>query len=119
MVYDCGTPWTFLLPFFFQNEGKTTLTELPPLKVYRFRISFRIRYAGRVANSLDPDQEQSGLCLYCLLRHVSLIIQGKNGTRASRWRAIAYPRASAIAYLPTHQNSKCVPLVLIHRAIKK
>ena len=38
-------------------------------------------------------------------------------TRASRWRAIAYPRASAIAYLCAHQNSKCIPLVLIHRAI--
>ena len=38
-------------------------------------------------------------------------------TRASRWRAIAYPRASAIAYLRSHQNSKCVPSVLIHRAI--
>ena len=38
-------------------------------------------------------------------------------SRASRWRAIAYPRASAIAYLRAHQNSKCVPPVLIHRAI--
>ena len=38
-------------------------------------------------------------------------------TRASRWRAIAYPRASAIAYLPAHQNSECIPPVLIHWAI--
>ena len=38
-------------------------------------------------------------------------------TRASRCPAIAYPRASAIAYLREHQNSKCVPPVLIHRAI--
>ena len=38
-------------------------------------------------------------------------------TRASRWRAIAYPHASAIAYLHAHQNSICVPPVLIHRAI--
>ena len=38
-------------------------------------------------------------------------------TRASRWHAIAYPRASAIAYLPAHQISKCIPPVLIHRAI--
>ena len=37
-------------------------------------------------------------------------------TRASRWRAIAYPRASAIAYIPAHQSSKCIPPVLIHRA---
>ena len=41
----------------------------------------------------------------------------KYETRASRWRAFAYPRASAIAYLRAHQNSKCVPPVLIHRAI--
>ena len=33
-------------------------------------------------------------------------------TRASQWQAIAYPRASAI----THQNPKCIPPVLIHRA---
>ena len=32
-------------------------------------------------------------------------------------RNIAYPRASAIAYLPAHQNSKCIPPVLIHKAI--
>ena len=38
-------------------------------------------------------------------------------TRASQWCAIAYFRASAIAYLPAHQNSKCLPPVLIHRAI--
>ena len=38
-------------------------------------------------------------------------------TRASRWRIIAYPRASAIAYLRVRQNSKCVPPGLIHRAI--
>ena len=38
-------------------------------------------------------------------------------TRASRWRAIAYPHASAIAYLHAHQNSECVPPVLIHWAI--
>ena len=38
-------------------------------------------------------------------------------TRTNRWRAIAYPRASAIGYLPAHQNSKCVPAVLIYRAI--
>ena len=38
-------------------------------------------------------------------------------TRASQWRTIAYPRASAIAYLPAHQNSKCIRLVLIHGAI--
>ena len=38
-------------------------------------------------------------------------------TRASRWRTIAYPCASTIAYLCTHQNSKCLPPVLIHRAI--
>ena len=38
-------------------------------------------------------------------------------TRASRWGAIAYPHASAIAYFPAHQNSKCTPPVLIHRAI--
>ena len=38
-------------------------------------------------------------------------------TRASRWRAIAYPRASAIPYYPVHQSSECVPPVLIHRAI--
>ena len=43
----------------------------------------------------------------------------KQTTRASQWRPIAYPRASAIAYLPAHQNSKCecVPPVLIHRAM--
>ena len=41
----------------------------------------------------------------------------KFSTRASRWRAIAYPRARVIAYLRAHQNSKCVPPVLIHRAI--
>ena len=41
----------------------------------------------------------------------------KRLTRASRWRAIAYPRASAIAYCPAHQNFKCVPQVPIHRAI--
>ena len=28
-------------------------------------------------------------------------------TRASRWRAITYPRASTIAYLRIRQNSKC------------
>ena len=40
-------------------------------------------------------------------------------TRASRWRAITYPRASAIAYHHAHWNSKCVPpvLTLTHRAI--
>ena len=38
-------------------------------------------------------------------------------TGASRWRAIAYPRASVIAYLRAHQNYKCVPPVFIHRAI--
>ena len=38
-------------------------------------------------------------------------------TGASRWRAIAYPRASAIAYLLAHRNSKCFSPVLIHRAI--
>ena len=38
-------------------------------------------------------------------------------TRASRWRAIAYPSASAIAYLRAHRNSNCVPPVLVHRAI--
>ena len=41
----------------------------------------------------------------------------QNQTRASRWRAIAYLRASAIAYLRAHLNSKCVPPVLMHRAI--
>ena len=35
-------------------------------------------------------------------------------TRASRWRAIAYPRASAIDYIPAHQST--IPPVLIHRA---
>ena len=40
-------------------------------------------------------------------------------TRASRWRAITYPRASAISYHHAHWNSKCLPPVLIlsHRAI--
>ena len=38
-------------------------------------------------------------------------------TRASRRRAIVYPRASAIAYLRAHQNSKCVSPIIIHRAI--
>ena len=41
----------------------------------------------------------------------------KKKTRASRWRTLANPRASAIAYLRTHQNSKCVPPVVIHRVI--
>ena len=52
-------------------------------------------------------------------------IQNKKKNRASRWRATAYPRASAIAYpsasaiayLRAHQNSKYIPPVLIHRAI--
>ena len=35
----------------------------------------------------------------------------------ARHRIITYPRTSAIAYLSAHQNSKCVPPVLIHRAI--
>ena len=30
---------------------------------------------------------------------------------------LAYPRSSTIAYLRAHQNSKCVPPVLIHRDI--
>ena len=38
-------------------------------------------------------------------------------TRASRWRVIAYPRASAIAYFPACQNSKGVLPILIHRTI--
>ena len=38
-------------------------------------------------------------------------------TRASQWHAIAYPRTSVIAYRHAHQNSKCVPPVLIYRAI--
>ena len=42
-------------------------------------------------------------------KHISRCHQLK--TRASQWRAIAYPRA--------HQNSKCIPPVLIHRAIIK
>ena len=40
-----------------------------------------------------------------------------NITKANQWHAIAYPRASAIPYLRAHQNSKCIPSVLIHRAI--
>ena len=52
-----------------------------------------------------------------LNRRVFVMILKITLTRASRWRAIAYPRASAIAYLRAHQNSKCVPPVLIHRAI--
>ena len=42
---------------------------------------------------------------------------GPKITRAKRLRAIAYPRASAIAYLPAHQNSESVSPVLIHWAI--
>ena len=45
------------------------------------------------------------------------MVQIKYLTRASRWRAIAHPHASAIAYLRVYQNSKCVPPVLIYRAI--
>ena len=45
------------------------------------------------------------------------IIWTTNNTRASQWCTIAYSHASTIAYLRAHQNSKCVPPVLIHRAI--
>ena len=38
-------------------------------------------------------------------------------TRVSWWRNIAYPHASAITYLRAHQISKCIPPVLIQRAI--
>ena len=38
-------------------------------------------------------------------------------TRASRWHVITYPCVSAVPYLRAYQNSKCVPPVLIHRAI--
>ena len=50
-------------------------------------------------------------------RRLRVIKSLNKETRASQWRAIAYPSASAIAYLREHQNSKCVPPVLIHRAI--
>ena len=52
-----------------------------------------------------------------LFLHIFLWKKKKPTTRASRWHTIAYPHTSAIAYLPAHQNSKCVPPVLIHRAI--
>ena len=46
-----------------------------------------------------------------------IIKKKKKKNRASRWRAIAYSRVSAIAYLRAHRNSKWVPPFLIHRAI--
>ena len=57
--------------------------------------------------------------LYRIIRYYHKYIYTINTctVRASRLRAIAYPRASAIAYLRAHQNSKCVPPVLIDRAI--
>ena len=48
------------------------------------------------------------------------MLKGLKNTRtkqACRWYAISYPRASAIAYLRAHQNFKCVPPVVSHRAI--
>ena len=31
-VYDCGTPWTFLLPFFEQNEFEPLKVDCTPIK---------------------------------------------------------------------------------------
>ena len=58
---------------------------------------------------------------FCTITHLEywayIFWLKKYKTRASWWRTIACTLASAIAYHRAHQNSKCFPLVLIHRAI--
>ena len=74
------------------------------------------------ASSKTDQRTKNDTTKAMLLTNISFIYPKYSGifiqnTRASRWRAIAYPRASAIKYLRAHYNSQCVPPVLINRAI--